>query len=82
MIKFARNRKVDEWVLIGPVADLVEGQEVEVTTAKGKVRKKTVGQVGPPFTAKFGEHEGEQVCFAQIAMTDQDRARRDADLPF
>ena len=62
MYTFAKNKRTDEFDVIGPVG-LSDGDEVEVTKKDGSTSKVTVESSGASFVGQFGEHKGRKVQF-------------------
>ena len=65
MYTFAKNKRTDEFDVIGPVG-LSDGDEVEVTKKDGSTSKVTVESSGASFVGQFGEHKGRNVQFYHI----------------
>ena len=45
VIKYYKDKKTDEWLLHGPASELIEGEDVDFQTAKGKPKTERVGKI-------------------------------------
>lgn len=82
MIKFSKNRKYDEWNIIGPVEEIGEvGNAVEVTMSNGQTKWVLVTRVFGEFVSKYQPHAGQMVRFAAFDALPDDYQPEDNEQP-